>query len=155
MLAMECAVAWATEAKRFPGINSLLRGLILDGTFCDAKTYITTQWRDRLGTYPTFTQNLLKRLTQEERFECKAYKALEQSLTDVFTVRVIPHPLCYEESDKGCNEAIYVQMQGASEFCCGGVLANWTIKERLHVVQVPTLVVRGEYDTMTEEVSSL
>ena len=44
-------------------------------------------------------------------------------------------------------------MQGASEFTLGGVLENWSIVERNAKIQVPTLVLMGEFDTMTEECS--
>ena len=44
-------------------------------------------------------------------------------------------------------------MQGPSEFTIGGVLEFWNITDRLHLVDVPTLVVRGEFDSMTEECS--
>ena len=44
-------------------------------------------------------------------------------------------------------------MQGASEFTLGGVLENWNIVERNSAILVPTLVMMGQYDTMTEECS--
>ena len=62
MLAQEFAVIKNDE------ITKRLRGLILDGALADSEVYIRTQWRDRLSTLPTFTQNLLKRLTAEEQF---------------------------------------------------------------------------------------
>jgi L-proline amide hydrolase len=42
-------------------------------------------------------------------------------------------------------------MQGPCEFSLRGVLEHWSILDRLHLVDVPTLVMVGEYDTMTEE----
>jgi proline iminopeptidase len=44
-------------------------------------------------------------------------------------------------------------MQGPSEFTCSGVLEDWNITDRLKEISVPTVVLRGEYDTMTEECS--
>jgi len=42
-------------------------------------------------------------------------------------------------------------MQGPSEFSNGGVLEFWDITPRLSLVRTPTLVMRGEFDTMTQE----
>jgi proline iminopeptidase len=51
-------------------------------------------------------------------------------------------------SMKHGNNAIYVQMQGPSEFGIGGSLAKWDIKNRLKEIAVPTLMIGGKYDTM-------
>ena len=42
-------------------------------------------------------------------------------------------------------------MQGESEFTVGGVFSNWSIVDRLHLIEVPVLVLAGEYDTMSIE----
>jgi hypothetical protein len=49
------------------------------------------------------------------------------------------------------NKDMYVAMQGASKFTLGGVLEHWSIVERNAVITVPTMVMIGEFDTMTEE----
>mmetsp|Transcript_5262 Transcript_5262/g.10699 ORF Transcript_5262/g.10699 Transcript_5262/m.10699 type:complete len:93 (+) Transcript_5262:3-281(+) len=41
-------------------------------------------------------------------------------------------------------------MQGKSEFTLGGQLEFWSITERNANINVPTLVMRGEFDTMSE-----
>ena len=77
-----------------------------------------------------------------------------------------------------CN---HIKSQGASEFALGGVLEHWSITDRwdqevinetvspfsifftrflhflyrLGLINKPTLVMRGEFDTMTEECSML
>ena len=66
MLAQEFAVINDEITKK-------LKGLILDGALADSETYIKTQWRDRLSTLQTFTQNLLKRLTEEKQFSDPRY----------------------------------------------------------------------------------
>jgi len=45
-------------------------------------------------------------------------------------------------------------MQGESEFTVGGVFKNWSILDRLNLIEVPTLVIAGEFDTMTTECHS-
>jgi proline iminopeptidase len=49
---------------------------------------------------------------------------------------------------KHANGEIYVMMQGPSEFGISGRLAKWDIKQRLHEITVPTLMIGARYDTM-------
>lgn len=49
---------------------------------------------------------------------------------------------------KHANGEIYVMMQGPSEFGISGRLAKWDIKQRLHEISVPTLMIGARYDTM-------
>jgi proline iminopeptidase len=46
------------------------------------------------------------------------------------------------------SKEIYVMMQGPSEFGASGRLANWDIKNRLHEIRIPTLMVGAKWDTM-------
>jgi proline iminopeptidase len=51
-------------------------------------------------------------------------------------------------SIKHANNTIYTLMQGPSEFGVSGRLTNWDIKNRLHEIAVPTLMIGAKYDTM-------
>jgi proline iminopeptidase len=51
-------------------------------------------------------------------------------------------------SIKHANNTIYTLMQGPSEFGISGRLATWDIKNRLHEIAVPTLMIGAKYDTM-------
>ena len=48
------------------------------------------------------------------------------------------------------NPAIYIYMQGHSEFGMTGdaTLKNWDVSDRLKEISVPTLMIGGKYDTM-------
>lgn len=46
------------------------------------------------------------------------------------------------------NPAVYVPMQGPSEFGIRGLLADWDVKDRLKEIKVPTLVIGAAHDTM-------
>ena len=46
------------------------------------------------------------------------------------------------------NQDIYVKMQGPSELGMKGTLENWDRTERLHEIEVPTLVMAARHDTM-------
>ena len=130
-----------------------LQGLILDGALADDELYITTQWRDRISTLPTFTQQLLRRLTDEKKFKDPIYEYLDDNLSLHFTCRTLPPPDCYLESIELHNPVIYAKMQGESEFTVGGVLLGWNIVARLPLIRCPAIVLVGEFDTMTIECS--
>ncbi len=51
-------------------------------------------------------------------------------------------------ASKHANMEVYTLMQGPSEFGIGGRLAKWDIKNRLHEITVPTLMIGAKYDTM-------
>ena len=46
------------------------------------------------------------------------------------------------------NPDIYVKMQGPSELGLSGALENWDRTDRLHEIEVPTLVMAARHDTM-------
>jgi len=134
-------------------ISGKLLGMILDGALADDKLYIETQWRDRISTLPTFTQKLLRKLTDEGRFDDPVYEFLDDQLSYHFTCRLLPPADAYLESIELHNPVIYAKMQGESEFTVGGVLLGWNIVDRLHKIKCPVIVLVGEYDTMTIECS--
>lgn len=51
-------------------------------------------------------------------------------------------------ASKHVNGEIYTLMQGPSEFGISGRLAKWDIKNRLHEISIPTLMIGAKYDTM-------
>ena len=51
-------------------------------------------------------------------------------------------------ASKHANGEVYTLMQGPSEFGISGRLAKWDIKNRLHEIIVPTLMIGAKYDTM-------
>jgi proline iminopeptidase len=49
------------------------------------------------------------------------------------------------------NQSLYVTMQGPSEFGISGRLTSWDVSKELNTIQVPTLVVGAQHDTMDPE----
>jgi proline-specific peptidase len=49
---------------------------------------------------------------------------------------------------------VYEAMQGPNEWTPTGKLRGWDIREQLHEIDVPTLVVRGRYDMCTESIAA-
>jgi L-proline amide hydrolase len=63
----------------------------------------------------------------------------------------VPWPDCVERSFAQIAEdpTVYHTMNGPSEFHCIGSLRTWDITERLHEIDVPTLLVSGRHDEAT------
>jgi len=57
-------------------------------------------------------------------------------------------PEAVNRSFANINKAMYVAMQGPSEFGASGILEFWDIKPRLPEIRVPTLVIGATHDTM-------
>ncbi len=49
------------------------------------------------------------------------------------------------------NGPVYEYMQGPSEFVPGGILKHWSVWDELKTLEVPTLMVGAEYDTMNPD----
>ncbi len=49
---------------------------------------------------------------------------------------------------------VYRAMQGPNEWTTTGALKGWDVRDRLHEIHVPTLVVRGLYDMCTEPIAA-
>jgi L-proline amide hydrolase len=59
-----------------------------------------------------------------------------------------------ERMAKGRATDVYRAMQGPNEWTTTGALKGWDIRDRLHAIGVPTLVVRGRYDMCTEPIAA-
>jgi len=44
------------------------------------------------------------------------------------------------------DDTVYFTMNGPSEFTVVGSLKTWSVIDKLHKIQVPTLVLNGEFD---------
>ena len=76
---------------------------------------------------------------------------LQPNFYDKHLCRVIPLPDPVARSFNHINQEIYVMMQGPSEFGASGRLLNWDRSKDLPKIEVPTLTIGGEHDTMDPE----
>ena len=78
--------------------------------------------------------------------------------TDVFyrahVCRCDPWPAEVQRTFDAMAEdpTVYGSMNGPTEFHVIGTLKDWTVEERLHRIEVPTLVISGRHDEATPEV---
>ncbi|MFZ4059135.1 MAG: proline iminopeptidase-family hydrolase [Ferruginibacter sp.] len=103
---------------------------------------------------------LAKQMKPEVLAEIKAIEAKKDFENPRYMELLIPNfyqeHLCrlqewpdgFNRSMKHGNGAIYTMMQGPSEFGISGRLAQWDIKNRLHEITIPTLMVGAKHDTM-------
>jgi L-proline amide hydrolase len=59
-----------------------------------------------------------------------------------------------EAMSAGRAPEIYRAMQGPNEWTTTGALKGWDTRDRLHEIDLPTLVVRGRYDMCTEPIAA-
>jgi proline-specific peptidase len=52
------------------------------------------------------------------------------------------------------NLDVYRAMQGPDEWTVTGALRGWDVRDRLHEIDVPTLVIRGRYDMSTKRIAA-
>lgn len=103
---------------------------------------------------------LAKQMKQEVFAEIKSLEAKGDYNNPRYMELLIPNfynehicrlkewPEALDRSMKHLNSNIYVMMQGPSEFGVSGRLTNWDVKNRLHEITVPTLMIGAKYDTM-------
>jgi L-proline amide hydrolase len=141
-------------AQEFSVLNPTgLLGVVLEGALSDIQLYFKTLWSEKLSTFPTNTTALLRKLIEDKDFDSQLYKDINKSFDVIFQCRQVPQPKCY--TDSVCNETIAQVMLGDCNYLPGGVLEHWTITHRLNKINVPTLVLIGEYDTVSVANSQL
>lgn len=126
-----------------------LKGLLISNMMASAPEY---------GKYAQ--EVLAKQMAPEVLQEIRDIEANNDFSNPRYMELLIPHfykehicrmkewPDGLNRAMKHANGEIYVMMQGPSEFGISGRLANWDIKQRLHEITVPTLMIGAKYDTM-------
>jgi L-proline amide hydrolase len=115
-----------------------------------------TDWRkaaDELRAgLPTDVREALERHEATGAYDHPEYRAAEAEFYARHVCRVVPNPPEVELTNAALEEdsTVYRHMNGPNEFHVTGTMKDWTIVDRLHLVDVPTLVVNGRYDEATD-----
>ncbi len=82
------------------------------------------------------------------------YKAASRAFYDRHVCRVVPWPAEVARTFATMDEdaTVYEAMNGPTEFHVIGSLKDWSIIDRLHLIDVPTLLISGRYDEATPAV---
>jgi proline iminopeptidase len=128
-----------------------LKGLVVSNMMASIPAY--NQYAENV-LMPQMDQDALaeiKRMEAEDRTDDPRYEALLLEHHYVFHVCRLPlgeWPAPVTRSFAHINTAIYVPMQGPSELGASGKLLHWDRGADLTGIDVPTLVMGAEYDTM-------
>jgi L-proline amide hydrolase len=102
---------------------------------------------------PAEIRETLERHEATGEYDHPAYRAAEAEFYARHVCRVVPNPPEVERTNEALAEdpTVYGHMNGPNEFHVIGTMKDWTIVDRLHLVDVPTLVINGRYDEATDE----
>jgi proline-specific peptidase len=143
MLAQEHVLTGAT------GIVSL----VLSSTLASIDQWAEEQLRLR-GELPAEVVEVMDRHEQAGTYDDPEYERAMDVYFDRHFYRG-PKPRAeLEQMAKGRATDVYRAMQGPNEWTTTGALRGWDIRDRLHEIDVPTLVIRGGYDMCTEPIAA-
>jgi len=82
------------------------------------------------------------------------YLAATMKFYERHVCRVVPFPREVTETFEqvGRNPTVYNTMNGPNEFYVIGTLKDWSVIDKVHAINVPTLLISGRYDEATPAV---
>lgn len=126
-----------------------LKGLIVANMMASAPEYGKYAEEVLSKQMPPQVLNEIRDLEAKKDFANPRYmELLIPNFYNEHICRLKEWPEALNRSIKHANNDIYVLMQGPSEFGVSGRLVNWDIKNRLHEIAIPTLMIGAKYDTM-------
>ncbi|MBC3956185.1 proline iminopeptidase-family hydrolase [Pseudomonas triticifolii] len=127
-----------------------LKALIIANSPADMHTWVSEANRLR-SELPEAVQKTLHDHEQAGTLQDKEYKEASRLFYNRHVCRVNPWPeevkRTFDEID--ADPTVYHAMNGPTEFHVIGTMKDWTIVDRLHLIQVPTLLISGRYDEAT------
>ncbi len=143
MLAQEHVLAGAR------GIVSL----VLSSTLASIDEWAEEQLKLRAALPPEVVE-VLDRHERAGTFDEPEYEqAMEAYFDRHFYRGPKPRPEL-ERMAAGKAPDVYRAMQGPNEWTVTGALRSWDTRERLHEIDVPTLVIRGRHDMCTDRIAA-
>ena len=129
-----------------------LKGMIVANSPASIPLWVEEANRLR-ADLPADVQKTLLRHEADGTTEDAEYEAAVMVFYQRHLCRV-PWPECMDRAFAKMEEdpTVYHTMNGPSEFHCIGSLKNWDITDRLPEIDVPTLLISGEFDEATPKV---
>ncbi len=130
-----------------------LAGLVIANSPSSMRVWVAEANRLRRDLPPD-VQETLSRHEAAGTLADPAYIAASRAFYDRHVCRVTPWPAEVARTFAAMDEdpTVYHTMNGPTEFHVIGTLKDWTIVDRLHLVDVPTLVISGRHDEATPRV---
>lgn len=134
----------AEYAVAYPGFVS---GLILSSPLISTAEWVDDASKLIEGLEPD-VREALRRNIAAGTFDSPEYRKAEEAFYDRHMCRADPCPVAqYVQGSRGeFNIGPYLHMWGPSEFHPTGTLKTYDVSRRLREVQVPALVICGEFD---------
>jgi L-proline amide hydrolase len=130
-----------------------IQSLVLSSTLASIDQWAAEQ-RRLLRGLPAELVAVFERLDRVGKYDDPEYKRIEELYFDRHFYRG-PKPRGELERMKAERAPeVYVAMQGPNEWTVTGRLRGWDVRDRLHEIDVPTLVVRGRYDMCTGSIAA-
>jgi proline-specific peptidase len=127
--------------------------LVLSSTLANLALWNEEQFRLR-AELPTDVIEVLDRHEQAATYDDPEYEEAMEAYFDRHFYRG-PRPRAELEAMAAQKATdVYRAMQGPNEWTTTGVLKGWDTRDRLHEIDVPTLVVRGRYDMCTHKIAA-
>ncbi|MGZ8693827.1 MAG: proline iminopeptidase-family hydrolase [Gaiellaceae bacterium] len=142
MLALEHALAR-------PGT---LASLVLSSTLASAEQW-TGEVRKLRDAMPPEVVAVYDEADASERWEGPDWEAADEAFAARHFFRGATQAPELERMRAGRSREAYREMWGPNEWMVTGDLAGWDVRDRLGELDVPTLVIRGEYDLCTAPVA--
>jgi proline iminopeptidase len=130
--------------------SAKVKSLILAGTFLSTElwindaNYLRSQLPDSIRTVLSFHE-------KRGSVDSKEYKAATEYFYRVYNLRTNPWPNYAECDSSISNREIYNYMWGPTEFYATGTLLNYSSVDRLDEIDIPVLLVVGEFDEARPE----
>jgi len=127
-----------------------LKALVISDSPASMETWVTEANKLR-EALPAEVQATLLAHEKAGTTNSPEYVKATRVFYDRHVCRVNPWPPEVARTFAALEEdpTVYVTMNGPNEFHVVGTLKNWSIVDRLHLVQAPTLLISGKYDEAT------
>lgn len=125
-----------------------LNSLILESTVADIP-HLTTELERLRAALGSETVTMMRRHEAEGTFDHPEYMAAVTLLNYRHVCRMAQWPAPVKRSLDDWNMGPYTAIQGPNEFLYIGNLKDWNRIPDLHQINVPALIICGEYDELT------
>ncbi|MDX2543534.1 proline iminopeptidase-family hydrolase [Streptomyces sp. WI04-05B] len=129
-----------------------LRGLVIANSPASMELWLAGAAELRSALPPEVQETLLAHETAGTT-DHPDYHAAEQVFYERHVCRTVPLPAEVQATwdNIAADPTVYHTMNGPNEFHVVGTMKEWSVVDRLHLIDVPTLLVSGRHDEATPD----